>query len=271
MPRSRKNVASAKSVRELVDLAFANRYQNVEMMLSLSSKAVVLAEEQRDALPEDLLAAAWTQYGNALRIMGRYPEAEKALARAASLANADELTRIHCLEVTASLHRSTGRLESAARLLRSAIEAYRSLGDADGEARTQNLLGIVYFDQRDLPQALEAYKTALDLVGPDTALEYYASSAHNLVEALIAEGRLQLAAWILDFLEPFHSRLTSSRLVAKAVWMRGRLYREQKQYGAAHGAFRQAYERLSTESSFPELADLAREIAELDELIKRKR
>lgn len=262
----RRRVASAERVRELIDAAFAARYQEVEAMLELSSRAVVLAEEKRHELPDDLMVAAWTQYGNALRIAGRYSEAEKALERAAAWPTTDEPTRIHRLEITASLYRSTGRFESAARLLTSAIEAYRVLGDTDGEARTHNLLGIVYFDQGDLPQALRAYQTALDLIGSDTALEFFASAAHNLVESLIADGRLSAAAAVLVVLEPFHRSLTSARLSAKATWMRARLYRELGQLDAARLAYKRAHELLSTEPRVPELAELAQEMADLDRL-----
>lgn len=263
----RTRIASAERVRELIDSAFANRYQDLEAMLDLSSRAVVLAEERRDELPSDLMVAAWTQYGNALRITGRYPEAERALQRAATFSTTDVPTRLHCLEITASLHRSTGRLESAARLLESAIEAYRALGDTDGEARTYNLLGIVHFDRGALTQALQAYKTSFDLLGPDAEVEFFASATINLVESMIADGRLSIAAYALDLLEPFYRRrLTSSRLSAKALWMRARLFKELKQYEVARSSFKQAFKLLSTER-VPEIADLAREIAELEETI----
>src|SRR3954447_20462556 len=102
MDLRRKRVASAERVRELVDAAFAARYQDLAAMLKFSSRAVALAEEKIDELPSDLVVAAWTQYGNALRIVGSYPEAERALDRAAALPTSDPRTRIHLLEVTAS-------------------------------------------------------------------------------------------------------------------------------------------------------------------------
>jgi tetratricopeptide (TPR) repeat protein len=262
----RKRVASAERVRELIDSAFAARYQEVETMLELSSRAVVLAEEKRDELPDDLMVAAWTQYGNALRIAGRYPEAEKALERASSWPTTDVPTRIHCLEITASLYRSTGRFESAARLLTLAIEGYRALEDTDGVARTHTLLGIVHFDRGDVPQALRAYKTALDLTRSDATVESFAAVTTNLVEGLIADGSLSAAAAALVLLEPFHLRLTSARLSAKAVWMRARLYRKLKQLDAARLTYKRAYALLSTEPRVPELAELALEMAELGPL-----
>lgn len=258
-----RRVATSERVRELIDSAFATRYHEVDKMLELSSTAVALAEEKRAELSDDLMAAAWTQYGNALRIAGHNPEAERALDRAATFPTSDLPTKIHLFEVTSSLYRSTGRLDNAISILRSAIEAYRSSGDTAGEARTQNLLGIVYFDKGQPRKALRAYQAALDLLGSDASLESFASASHNLLEGLIADGRLGAAASVMTLLEPFQGRLTSARLSAKAMWMRARLCREQKHFDAARLAYQRAFDLLSTEPRSPELAELAQEMADL--------
>src|ERR1043165_6327864 len=98
----RRRLASAERVRELLDLAFASRFHDQATMLKLASTAVALAEEKSHVLPPDLLVAAWTLYGNALRIAGRYQEAERALERAAKLPASDPPTRTNLLEIRAS-------------------------------------------------------------------------------------------------------------------------------------------------------------------------
>jgi tetratricopeptide (TPR) repeat protein len=263
MNLQRKRVATAVRVRELVDAAFATRYQDMRAMLKLSSRAVALAEEKLHELPPDLVVAAWTQYGNAFRIAGRYREAEKALDRAAALPASDLATKINLLEITANLHRSTGRFESAVRLLNEVIVAQRGSGDPNGAARTYNLLGMTYLDSEDLQLALRAYKTALDLFDADAPLEVVASTGHNILEILLAQGRLGAAASVLVILEPFYRRLTSTRLSAKAEWARARLCRELKQFSAAQMAYERAYTLLSTDSLAPELAELAKEMSAL--------
>jgi tetratricopeptide (TPR) repeat protein len=182
--------------------------------------AVALAEEKQHELPTDLLVAAWTQYGNALRIAGRHEDAERALERAETLPASDPATTTNLLEVKASLHRNTGRLGSAADFLTVAIDAHRLSDDTLGEARTLNLLGIVYLDMDDRPRALRAFRAALDLLGPDAPIDALAMTGHNLLEALIADGRLSAASSALTLLEPFYRRITSTRLAAKAEWMR---------------------------------------------------
>jgi tetratricopeptide (TPR) repeat protein len=264
MGLQRKRLANAEKVQTLVDSAFASRYHDVAAMLTLSSQAVALAEEKRHELPVDLLVAAWTQYGNALRIAGQYQEAERALERAAALPTSDTTTRTHLLEVTASLHRNTGKLESAAQLLTAAIDAHRSIGDSHAEARTWDLLGIVCIELGDRPRSLLAFQTALDLLGPDAPLDVVASTGHNLVKALILDGRPSAAASGLALLEPFYRRLTSVRLAAKVEWTRAALCRELQQFPAAQLAYERAYALLSTEPRYPELATLVQEMAEFE-------
>lgn len=264
MRLQRNRLATAEKVRALVDSAFACRYHDVARMLKLSTAAVALAEEKRHELPVDLVVAAWTQYGNALRIAGRFQEAERALEQAAALTASDPTTKTHLLEVKASLHRNTGRLESAAQLLTAAIDAYRSIDDPHAEARTWDLLGIVYVDLGDRPQALRAFRTALELLGPDAPLDVVASTGHNLVKALILEGRLSAAISGLALLEPFYCRLTSARLSAKVEWTRATLCRELQQLPAAQLAYERAYALLITEPRSPELPALLKEMADLE-------
>lgn len=263
MAQQRSRLANAERVRELVDSAFASRYHDISKMLHLSSKAVALAEEKREELPVDLVVAAWTQYGNALRITGRHQDAERALERAAALPTSDLPTRVHLLEITANLHRNTGRFERAVPLLISAIDALRSIGDYDGEARIYNLLGITYLDWRDLPNALWAYKNALDLLGPDASVDDLTMTGHNLVEALIVDGRVAAAASTLALMEPFYRRSTSVRLSAKVEWLRALLCRRMGQLPAAMIAYERAHALLITEPRAPELPELIQEMADL--------
>lgn len=267
MELRRKRVASAERVRALVDSAFATRYHDLELTLKTASMAVVLAEEKRSELPADLIVAAWTEYGNALRIAGRYEESERALERAATEPTSDLPTDIHLLEVTASLHRATKRFESAVDLINCAIEAERVIGNSDGEARHHNHLGIVYMDMKDWPRALREFRTALDLFSPDAPLDVVASTGHNLVKSLIEAGRLRAATSGLALLEPLYRRLTSARLSAKAEWIRARLCRELEQYPAAQLAYERAYALLITEPRSPELSTLLNEMAELEDLM----
>lgn len=259
-----KRVANAAdAVRSLVDAAFAARFHDLEIMLRSASMAVALAEERREELEPDLVATAWIEYGNALRLSGRYQEAEKALDRAAKESISDPSTQAHLLEVTASLHRLTQRFDSAAGLLKSAIAAQGAVQDRNGAARHYNQLGIVLLDDGNPSQALYALQTALDLLEGDSPVDVLVATGHNLVETLIAANRLSAAAVALVVLEPYYSRLTSRRVSAKSEWMRARLFRKQHHLEAASRAYQRAFDLLSTEPRSPELAELAQEMADL--------
>jgi tetratricopeptide (TPR) repeat protein len=259
----RNPLANAERVRQLIDSAFARRYDDIPAMLRFASSAVVLAEEKIHELPVDLVVAAWTQYGNALRIAGQQEEAERALQRAASLPASDAPTRSHVLEVTANLYRNMGRFLEAEQLLTSALDVQRASGDSDAEGRIYNLLGINYFDSGQPARAAHSYQSALDRYTPATSPEAVTMTGHNLVEALIACGRLASAATLMTILEPSYRRITSGRLAAKVEWARARLLRELRQPSAAQLAFERAYEILSKEPRAPELAELSREMAQL--------
>lgn len=263
MEQHRNRLADAGRVRELVESAFASRHHDFAAMLRYSSMAVALAEEKRDVVPVDLVAAAWTQYGNALRATGRYEDAERALERAAALPISDLQIKVSLLEITATLHRNTGRFEGAERLLLSAIDTLRSIGDQVGAVRVYNILGITYLDWKDLRKALRAYETALDLLEPDAPVDALGMTGHNLVEALIADGRLSAAASALTLMEPFYRRSTSARVIAKAEWMRALLCRGFGQLPAAMLAYERAYALLITEPRSPELPELIKEMTEL--------
>ncbi|HYU35283.1 MAG TPA: tetratricopeptide repeat protein [Thermoanaerobaculia bacterium] len=255
--------ASAEKIKLLVESSFATRYDDLEATLEASSLAVALVEKWRNELPEDVVVAAWTQHGNALRLTSRYDEAESMLARAGELPVSDPPTGIHLLSVKASLHRNTGRYESAESLLVSALAAQQPLADPVGLSRIYNLLGICYVESGNRPQAFCAFQTALDLLGQGSPRDVLAATGHNLCHALVAAGRLEAASAALVSLGPLYRGLTSTRLLAKADWMRARLCRALKQLPAAQLAYERAYEILSTGPRSAELAVLVKEMKEL--------
>ncbi len=238
--------ALADHIQNLVDSSFACRYGDLATMLGHSTAAVALVEAVLEELPAELVVAAWTQHGNALRLTGGYAEAESLLDRAAALPVSDLPTSIHLLEVRSSLDRNLGRYESAERSLADALAAYESLADPVGLARTYNLLGLAYSESGDRSQALRALQTAFSFLGQGTPLDILATTGHNLFHTFLAAGMLEAAEAALASLEPLYSRLTATRLAAKAAWMRARLSRRLRRRLAARRAYARAYELLRT-------------------------
>jgi tetratricopeptide (TPR) repeat protein len=252
-----------EQIKNLVDASFACRYADLAAMLGHSTTAVALVDAVQEELPAELVARSWTQHGNALRLTGRYAEAERLLDRAAALPVSDLPTSIHLLEVRSSLDRNLGRYESAKRSLADALAAYESLADPVGLARAYNLLGLAYSESGDGSQALRAFQTAFSFLGQGAPLDILTTTGHNLFYTFVAAGRLEAAEAALAALEPLYSRLTSPRLAAKAVWMRARLFRRRRQRLAARRAYDRVYELLRTAQPSPELAQLVQEMADV--------
>jgi tetratricopeptide (TPR) repeat protein len=254
----------AETIKNLVDASFACRYADLATMLGHSTAAVALVEAVQDPLPAELVARAWTQHGNALRLTGRYDEAERLLDRAAALPVGDLPTSLHLLEVRSSLDRNLGRYESAERSLADALAAYESLADPVGLARTYNLLGLARSESGDRSRALRAFQTAFSFLGQGAPLDILATTGHNLFYTFVAAGRLEAAEAALAALEPLYSRqFTAARLAAKCEWMRARLFRRLRRRLAARRAYDRAYELLRTAQPSPELAQLVQEMADV--------
>jgi tetratricopeptide (TPR) repeat protein len=252
-----------ETIKNLVDASYACRYANLATMLGHSTAAVALAEAVQDELPAEVVARAWTQHGNALRLTGRYGEAERLLDRAAALPVGDLPTSLHLLEVRSCLDRHLGRYESAERSLADALAAHESRADPVGLARTYNLLGLVHAESGDRNRAFRAYQNALSFLGQGAPLDILATTGHNLFHSLVAAGKLDAAEATLASLEPFYSRFTATRLAAKAAWMRARLSRRLRRRLAARRAYDRAYELLRTAQPSPELARLVQEMADV--------
>jgi tetratricopeptide (TPR) repeat protein len=252
-----------KKIQDLVASSFDRRYDDLAATLRDARAAVELVEKPPEELPAELVVKAWTQLGNTFRITGRYAEAERLLDRAAAVQVSDLPTRLHLLEVRSSLHRNTGRYESAVQSLDAALAAHEPLADPVGLARIYNLLGLAQSESGDRRQALRAFQTALSFLGPGAPLDILATTGHNLFYTFVAAGRLDAAEAALASLEPFYSRFTSTRLAAKAAWMRARLSRRQRRLLAARRDYQRAYELLRTAQPSPELARLVQEMTDV--------
>ena len=253
----------ARKARALVHSAFEARYHDLTRLLSLASAAVAFVEEKTGVLPAEVVASAWMQYGNALRILGKHRAAEQALEWAGALPVADLQTRVELLEVRAALHRTAGRLDEAVRCLTAALELQRFLSNCPLQSRTYNLLGLVWLEAEERPRALSCFRTALERVVPSTPYDLAASAGHNLIETLLAEGRLAAASAALVSLGPLYERVRSSRLSGKAEWMRAHLCYALRQIPAARLAYERAYELLRRDPRVPELPVLTAEMAEI--------
>jgi tetratricopeptide (TPR) repeat protein len=247
-------------IKDLVESSFQARFEDGRG-LQEASTAVLLAEKD-PSIPGDLKAAAWTQYGNALRFSGKLRQAESALKKASSFltSESDPRTRANLLEITASLHRVRERFAESEACLTEAIEIHKGLGDSQAEARDLILLGIGAYDAIHFSRALDSYQRALSLLNQESNAVLYISACHGLIDTLWAAGRPQAAASAFDLAEPVFREVTEGHLFGKITWLKARILLAIGETAKAVESFAAAQPHL-TELSESDLEEFEAEMA----------
>jgi tetratricopeptide (TPR) repeat protein len=225
------------SVRDLLDRAFEVRFNDRSLAQEASSTAVLLAES--GPIPIDLKGAAWTQYANALRVAGRFTDAEVALRVAAEHLgeSASAANRAVFLEISASLARDLNNFCGALPLLDGALAIYLQIDDVAAITRVLVLRGLALKDCGRGGEAVAVLKAALDALDPREDYSLYFAAGHGMVDALISCKRLGLAESCFNGYAEVFLETTVPLLQAKVVWLKGRLL-------AARGASREAQEKF---------------------------
>jgi len=245
-------------IKDLVETSFQARFEDGRGMQAAS--AAVLLAEQNPAVPGDLRAAAWTQFGNALRFSGKLRQAEAALAKAFGFltAESDLRTRANLLEIWSSLHRAQGRFAKSEDCLVQAIEIHKNLGDSQAEARDLILLGISCYDESLFDRAANAYHRVLSVLDETSDSLLYVSACHGLIDTLWAAGRSKVAASAMTIAEPVFDTVSETHLVGKITWLKARIYLALGDKTQAVEAYSEARKLLT------ELADVDLEVLETE-------
>lgn len=151
---------TAGLVRRLIREARA-RYERVPLdALTILDLAVEIAEA---LIPRafHLEGELWKERGNALRHLGRYPEALRALDRADhayGLRPATTFERAFVLWARATVYWAMKRFDDARALASRAEETFREYGDDVDAARVQLLEGGIRFDEGDIAGARAVFE-----------------------------------------------------------------------------------------------------------------
>lgn len=184
-------------------LAAAARAQLGELLMKSGAyaEATRLAEEVRDDAvsrcgadsPE--AARAWNAVGVCWKLQGRHAEAREAYSQAAGAWERAGVpfpaTLFHNL---AGLACATGDFTTAEGHARAAVEARRSEGDPFALGTDLAGLGDALAGQGRLPEAIETYREAIQLLGASRPHHpEIAYALHNLGDALADQGRAREA------------------------------------------------------------------------------
>ncbi|MFH0946319.1 MAG: tetratricopeptide repeat protein, partial [Planctomycetota bacterium] len=155
------------------------------------------------------------------------------------------------------------RWEEAVPLLKRSLEAYRELGDPQGEARATMNLGFVYQEQGNYPAAEEAYRKALETAQRAGDQRTVANSLNGM--AILATIRGDFSQAVERYQESLTlCRETGNRIgMARAYHNLGMAHADRKDWASAMKCFEKGFEEAQTEGLLNVMANIHLSRAEL--------
>ena len=239
--------------------------------------------------PPAATAAAGPDLARTLLALGRafqrgrdYPQALAAYRQALDLTDAEADPRFYgvILHDIAEVHRALGELDEAARLYREAADRKQRGGSsARDQAVTVRALGRAFEEQGEqeaegaYPQALAAYRQALDLTDAEADPRFYGVILHDIADVHRALGELDEAARLYREAADHKQRGQASPAdQARTLLALGRTFQRGRDYPQALAAYRQALVLTDAEADprfygviLHDIAEVHRALGELDE------
>lgn len=213
------------------DFSYSLRYSDPWAMLEFAKLACTLAEAlgrrgSQGAEYEDACAAAWTQLGNANKVVARFRAAENAFGQAGlhlEKGSGDPDLHANLWELFAGLRRNQRRFEEAADALRQSQDYRERAGKIEGLAKCLICQAINYSYMPDPEKAVERAQMAVRLLPGDADPKLIYSAVHTLVSNLVEAGRPDEAAECLLEAEELLDSQSDPLLAARRTWLRGNL------------------------------------------------
>lgn len=189
----------------------------------------VLRRSEPSQQAVDLYVLATARIANAVRVRGHLAEAAELFGAARflleSTGSPDPLLAAELDDLEGSLLRDQRHFEEAETTLRRAATAYRAAERFVETARVLMKLDGVYFEQGDLPGALQVARQALALLDPDEEPRLHFYARHNLIDDLCESGRHAEAEELLTdslaLVERSYDPLTQLRI----LWLEAKIAR----------------------------------------------
>jgi tetratricopeptide (TPR) repeat protein len=190
-----------------------------------------------------LRARAWAQLGNALRITsdldgaaGAFGSAEAVLAAHPRLSPLDEAK---VLDLKASLCRDVRQLAEAERLLDRVIAIYRRCGQSNLVGRALSQKALVLREAGDARRSMVLLRRALELLDPHEDPVSVLNARHNLILALVDDGRPREAFALLFHTRPLYLKMGDRMTLLRLRWREGLVAQGLRRLEQAEAAFRE--------------------------------
>jgi tetratricopeptide (TPR) repeat protein len=267
-----RRFAVPQLIEKLLDRSHSVRYEDPEAMLHWADLARALASRSTpDALGSstrlaNLQARAWGQYGNALRVAGRLPEAENALLTAQRYLEAgtkDPVLRASLREHAASLYIFQRRFDDAVSAMTEAVKIYRQLGETHSLARVliRSSLALMYAGSTEA--AVDLLNEAIPLIDHETDPHLLLAACHNLMRCYIDLDQPEWALSIYAETRDLYKEFGDSLILLRANWQEGQLLRDLGHLRAAEAALLRARQGFMDRNLMYEVAVVCLDLAAL--------
>jgi tetratricopeptide (TPR) repeat protein len=279
LPRGRfPRMVAYRAYREK---SWSLRHEDPARMLEFARLALQEAEQLEIeaelgwARSRDLAARAWAELANALRIIGRFDEADQAFAMAAQcfrMGTGDERLEALLHTFRASYYGDRRSFPLALESIEAAIGIYSRLDDPHALGKVLLMKGFHVGEVDDLRQAVELTRRGLALIDREQEPSLHYAAVHNLAWWLLESDDLDAARAVLARYPIRPEQAPGRAILAKQRWAEARLAlgsgdagQAERSFAAARGLF------LETGRPYPaaivsiDLAALYFKLGRLDE------
>lgn len=244
LPRGRfPRIVAYRAYREK---SWSLRHEDPARMLEFARLALQEAEQLEIeaelgwARSRDLAARAWGELANALRINGRFDEADQAFAMAEQcfrMGTGDERLKALLHTFRASYHGDRRSFPLALESIEAAIGIYSRLDDPQGLGKALLMKGFHAGEVEDLRQAVELTRRGLELLDREQEPSLHYAAVHNLTWWLIESDDLDAARAVLAR-HPIRPEQAPGRaILAKQRWAEARIALGSGDAGQAERSF----------------------------------
>lgn len=261
--RSYSRFANPDLVRRLVEMSDAVRYQNAARMLHLADLARLAAEACPVALAgsgpklADLRALGWRQYGNALRIAGRFREAEEAFSSAQRFCEqgtGDPPLRASIHGRIGSLRIYQRRFDEAIALADEVGRIYSELGERSMVATNMVQKAIAQLLSGAPEAAVRTLNRAIPLIDNEGDPHLLLAACHNLIRAYIELGEPEQALSLFFEVRDLYQDFQDPLIRLRAAWQEGQILRDLGHLPAAEAVLLQSRQGFQEAELFYEVA-----------------